>query len=142
MTKIIRARNVQTVRNIKSKPSSHILGPRSELLVLGLRSLIPGHRFCFVDLKSQALGPESWILVSRFWVVGPKSRVLGYRSWFFGSGSVIIRKCDKKLLKNVIGITKCDRKLLQSVTGITKCGNCYKVRRNTSNKDDIYGPRS
>ena len=34
MRKIVRA-NVKTERNIKAKPSSHLLGSRSELLVLG-----------------------------------------------------------------------------------------------------------
>ena len=59
MTKIIRARNIQTVRKLKAKPWSHRSCPRSELLVLGFPSLIPDHRFCFVDFEPHLLGPGS-----------------------------------------------------------------------------------
>ena len=145
MTNIFGERNVRTVRNIKTKPWSHISVPRSEFLVLGLRSLIPGHWFCFVDLESQFVGSGSWVLVSKAWVLG-----LSPRSWATGPGplvllhSIVITKCDKKwllrvtvitkcarkLLPSVIGITKCHIKLLKSVIGIAKYDNYYKVRRN------------
>ena len=73
---------------IKAKPWSHISSRRSEFMVLGLQSLILGHWFCFVDLESQFLGPESWFLVSRSWIVRYWSQIY----------SVIIREYDKKLL--------------------------------------------
>ena len=42
MTKIIRAKNVKTVRNIEPKPRSQMSGPGSEFLVLDLKSWISG----------------------------------------------------------------------------------------------------
>ena len=92
------------------------------------------------------MGPRSQVLVSKSWILG-----VGFWS-FVTIHSVIITKCDKKLLQRVAGITKCDnitkfdRKLLQSVASITKCDkkllqsmpgvtkydNYYKVRRNVS----------
>ena len=134
MTRIIHARIVQTVCNIKLKPWSYISGPGFWVLdcgfqILGLGSLIP------------------WFLDLRFWVQGVRSRVLGlgpfsnyYKVW-----QKALTKCDKKLLQSVTksyykvwqeGISKCDKKLLQSVTRsywnvwqevITKCGRYYKV---------------
>ena len=63
--------------------------------------------------------------------MGPnlESQLLGFGSWVWpGSfGSVVITKCDKKLLQKVTGITKYDSyyKVWQKV--ITKCDRYYKV---------------
>ena len=103
--KMVSARNVQIVCNIKAKPWSHILGSRSEFLVVSLQLLIPGHQFCFVDLESQVLGPESWILDSRSLVLGRKFQVLG-------KGSLIIRSVWQGLIR--------------------KCDSYYKVKRNAT----------
>ena len=82
-TKIIGTRNVKTVCNIKVKPWSHVSCPTSDFLVLSLRSLIPRHCFCFVDLASQVLGLGSSFQGLR---LGPKYQVLRYRSRVFISG--------------------------------------------------------
>ena len=75
---------------------------------------ILGHPFCFVDLESQVRGPGSWVLVSRPLVESLKSCVAGYRS-----GSLV--------WTHSVIITKCNIKLLQSVGGITQCDSYYKV---------------
>ena len=69
---IIRARNVKTVCCIKAKPRSHISGPRSEFLALGLRLLIPYHWICFAVLSLM-----SFVLCSGFQFLGPRIQVLG-----------------------------------------------------------------
>ena len=65
---------------------SGFFGPGSE--VLDFRSCL--------SLSSWVLGPGSWIPDPRSWV-----------------HSVVITKCEKKLLQSMAVITKCDRKLLQ-----------------------------
>ena len=124
MTKIIRTKNIQTVRNVKAKPWSHVSGPRSEFLVQGPQSLIPGHCLSVAGLESLVLGPGSWVLVFRSWVL--ESWATSTRS-LVPAHSVIIKKCDKKLLQNVTGNTKCDRyyKVWQKI--IIKCDGYYKV---------------
>ena len=67
MTKIILATNAQTVCNIKAKPSSHISVHRSELLDLGLRSLTPGHWFCFLDFNPNMPGGGGVKLTPPLW---------------------------------------------------------------------------
>ena len=83
MTKIICARSIKTVRNIKPKPWKQISGPSSGFLVLDLNSWSPG------------LGSCVWILSLRSWVLGPGSWVLFPASWVPVLSMVII-KCDKK----------------------------------------------
>ena len=89
MTRIIGARIVKTVRNIEPKPWSQMSSRRSKFLVLDSRSWV-------------------WISSLRSWVVGPGL-------WLPGPGfcvlvhSLIITKCDKKLLQSVTGIINCDK---------------------------------
>ena len=89
MTKIIRARNVKTVRNIEPKPWSQMSGPGCGFMVLDLKSWIPG--------------PGYWL-----WVLSPGSWVDGPVSWV-PVHSVLVTKSDKKLFQSVTSITKCDR---------------------------------
>ena len=100
MTKIIRARNVKTVRNIDPKLSSQMSGPGCGFMVLDLKSWIPG--------------PGYWL-----WVLSLNSWVLGPGSWVDGPGSWVP-------VHSVL-VTKSDKKLFQSVTSITKCDSYYKV---------------
>ena len=135
MAKIIRPRNVKTVRNIGPKTWSQMSGHGSGFLVLDLKFWIwsPGSSVWILSFKSCILGPGSW-------VPGPGSWVPVH--------SVVIIECDKnyyivwqvlqsmsenyykvwQLLQIVTGITKCERKplwqILQSVTR-----SDYKVRQ-------------
>ena len=70
-------------------------------MVLGLRSLIPDHWFCFVDLEAQVVDPG-------FWFPGPESLDPSPGSWVADFRSLV-------LVRSAI-ITKCDKKLLQSLT--------------------------
>ena len=77
---------------------------------MGLRPWSPGLGIWVLDLEYQVLGSGSQ-------VPGPGLKISIFYSRVH---SVIITKCDKKLLENVTVIVKCDRKVLQSVTCITK----------------------
>ena len=77
--------------NVKPKPSSHIsgLGSRSwpcdlGLFVLRAGSSVSGPGFWILDLRSKVSGPGPWVLVH----------------------SIIVTKCDKKLLQSVTSIIK------------------------------------
>ena len=103
--KIICARHVQTVCNMKPKPWPQILGSASGFLVLSLRP-----RSWVLVFDSKVLNPGSKILNSGSCNVSPRSLVLDPIHTV-----IIITKCDKKLLQSVASITKCDRKSSQSV---------------------------
>ena len=68
MAKVIRARHVQTMCNIKPKTLSQILGPGSGFSVLRFD---PGLGPYILEFESQVLGP--W-----FRVPGSRSHILGF----------------------------------------------------------------
>lgn len=117
MTKIIHARNVEIVCNMKLRPCLQISGSGSEFLVL--------------DLDSWSLNTGSWTLDFETQILGPKSGFL-----VLGLGSPIpqsvdiITKWKGKSLKVVAAITKWERKLSQSykiLILITSKGRAWKV---------------
>ena len=115
MTKIIRARNVKTVRNTEPKPWPHISGP--------------GH------------GSESWVSAPGFWVLGLAwvLWVSGYNKVW----QKIITKGDRyykvwQLLQSVAESYYKVWQVLQSASGITKCNRYYKVWQKIITKSDRY----
>ena len=63
MTKIIHARNVEIVCNMKLRPCLQISGSGSEFLVLDLDSWSLNTGFWTLDFEMQILGPKSGFLV-------------------------------------------------------------------------------
>ena len=87
MPKIICVKDVKTVYNIEPKPNL-----RSWVWVLGTGSKILDSR-CWalgLDLESQVLGSESYILSFRFQVLGSSSFRGCYKVW-----QKVITKCDR-----------------------------------------------
>ena len=86
MTKIICARNIQTVFDIKPKLWLQIWYLGSGFSVKSVQTWITDIGFWVLDLETQARGFGFWILVSRSWVL---------------LHSKVTTKCDKNLLKSV-----------------------------------------
>ena len=109
------------------------LGYRSQFLGLGSSSQ-------FFDPEFQVLGTGSWVSGPGFLVFGFQLPVLVLKvpSLYYRDHSIIITKCDKKLLQSVTGITKWDSycKVRQKIT--TNCDRYYRVRQKVITKCDGY----
>ena len=130
ITKVICARNLQTVRKRKPKTWPQISSPGSEFWVRVLWFLIPSPGSWILDQRFQVLHPTPWFqdLRSGSWfqvrsviITVWQNIIAKCNSRFFS----IITKCDRKVITDVIGITKGDRKFLQREICVTKCD--YKI---------------
>lgn len=125
VAKIISARKVLTVCNIKPKAWSYISG--LVVWVLGSGSSMLASLSWVLDLESQFVGSDSWswFLDSRSWDKSLRSQFLGLSS-FSDCHKVwqnVITICDRyyqtlQLLQSDRKL--CDRKFLQCLASITK----------------------